>query len=128
MKKAILIFVVVILVIFTTGMWYFNSVDTPDSSFVVILFVVGFAVVIGIRIFRSSRRGEPVGDELSKRILTKASSLSFYISLYWWLILMYASDKVALESHSLIGLGILGMAVLFSLGWVFFYFKGPGNE
>ena len=128
MKRAVLIFVVAIIVIFTTGMWYFNDVDTADSPFVVILFVVGFAVIIGIRILNSSRRGEPVGDELSKRILTKASSLSFYISLYWWLILMYASDKVALESHSLIGLGILGMAVLFSLGWVFFYFKGPGNE
>jgi len=70
------------------------------------------------------KRGEPAEDELSKKILQKASSMSFYISLYIWMGVMYYSDETKLETHSLIGTGILGMAIVFCACWVIFKIRG----
>lgn len=92
-----------------------------------VLVVVGFAVFIGINRIKSVIQKEPIEDELSKKIMIKASSISYYISIYLWLIIMYFSDKVALESHSLIGAGILGMAIIFLLSWIGVKMFGVSN-
>ena len=132
MKNISVLFVVIVLVAITTGLWFFNS-DTgfnlkESSPFIVILVVLGFAVLIGIKRLSSAKRGEPIEDELSKKILVKASSISYYISIYLWLFIMYYSDKTTLENHSLIGAGILGMALIFAIAWVFIQFRGLRNE
>jgi hypothetical protein len=41
---------------------------------------------------------------------------------------MISSDKSKLATHSLIGGGILGMAVVFAICWIVVYFKGIRNE
>ena len=92
MKKLIiglsitLIIIIGVLVLVTTGTVNIN--DILQSSFVLII-VVGFGMLVLFRRFRSIKKGEPTDDELSKLILQKASSLSFYISLYLWLIISY---------------------------------------
>jgi peptidoglycan/LPS O-acetylase OafA/YrhL len=132
MKKAILILVLSLAVLVTTGIWL--SKANPSRSFEgmlpygVILLLVGFGVFIGVMRLKSIRKGEPIEDELSRMIMLKTSSLSYYVSLFWWLVMMYLSDKVALEAHSLIGAGILGMAVIFLLSWVIFKIVGVSNE
>ena len=60
--------------------------------------------------------------------MQKTSSLSFYISLYLWLAIMYFSDKIDFETHTVIGAGILGMAVVFVICWLVFNFRGIRNE
>jgi hypothetical protein len=50
--------------------------------------------------------------------MTRASSLAFYISIYLWLFVMYVSDKTTLPSHTLIGGGIVAMAMVFFLCWL----------
>jgi len=90
--------------------------------------VIGFAVFIGVKRLLSFKRGEPVEDELSKKILLKASSISFYVSIYLWLFIMYYSDKTQLESHTIIGMGILGMSIIFAIAWVVTYLRGIKNE
>ena len=35
-----------------------------------------------------------------------------------WLFVMYISDKTTLAAHSLVGAGILGMAVIFLFCWL----------
>jgi hypothetical protein len=101
---------------------------TTDIFFILIgLVLVGFAIYKGISRARSAARKEPAEDELSKSILLKASSLSYYISIYLWLFIMYISDKVKWETHTLIGAGILGMAVIFSLSWLGVKFIGLRN-
>ena len=84
----------------------------------VVFILVGFAASLGVSRLRSRRRGEPAEDELSKTIMTKASSLAYYVSIYLWLFIMYISDKTTLEAHSLVGTGIAGMAVVFLLCWL----------
>jgi len=122
MNRTILVFVVVLLVVFTFILWIMNSRmgwDSPQMMMIAVgLVVVGFAVYIGMARLKSTLRKEPAEDELSKSIMTRASSLSYYMSIYLWLFIMYVSDKVKWETHTLVGAGILGMAIIFFLSWL----------
>jgi peptidoglycan/LPS O-acetylase OafA/YrhL len=132
MKKTVLLFTIVILLVATVGLWICNSGTKFGYANIFqlagLVIVIAFAIFVGIRRLGSTRRGEPSEDELSKKILVRASSFSYYISIYLWLVIMYLCDKTKLENHSLIGVGILGMAVVFALTWAVFYFRGIRNE
>lgn len=122
MKRTIIIFVISALVVASLVVWALKSQITGNVGEIVmtgiVLVLVGFAIYLGLSRLRSHRRREPAEDELSKRIMTRASSLAYYVSIYLWLFVMYVSDKTTLEAHSLIGAGILGMAVVFLLCWL----------
>ena len=122
MKRSLLIFIVALLVLGSILFWVFNiqkPLNPIDMGMILIpLILVGFALYLGFRNLGSAIRKEPVEDELSKKVITKASSLSFYISLYMWLFVMYFSNKTTMEPHSLIGAGITGMALVFLLSWI----------
>ena len=132
MKKAVIVFIVAALVLITTGFWFFSNsakLNTIDLvSFGVIILVVGFAVFLGYKRLTSAKRGEPAEDELSKKVLQKTAAFSYYISLYLWLAVMYFSDKLKYETHTLLAAGILGMAVTFAICWLVFNFRGIRNE
>jgi peptidoglycan/LPS O-acetylase OafA/YrhL len=132
MKKAILVFIVAALVLITTGVWFVSSntglrpLDLLQYG--IIFLVVAFAVYLGIRRFNSVRKGQSAEDELSKKVLTKTAALSYYISLYIWLAMIYISDKVKLDIDVLLGAGILAMAVTFGICWMVINFRGLKNE
>lgn len=130
MKKVIIIFVVMGLVLISTILWFLHSeVSSTELLFASgIIIVLGFALFVGIGRLKSFSRKEPMEDELSKKIMLKTSSLSYYLSLYFWLVIMYLSDKTDLESHSLIGVGIMGMAIIFLLSWIGVKLFGFKNE
>ena len=127
-----MVFVLAAMVVASTALWFFsksNKITTADiAGLGVIILVVGFSVFIGYKRVTSAKRGEPAEDELSKKVMLRTSSLSFYISLYLWLVIMYFSDKLKLETHTIIGVGILGMAVTFAICWIYFNFRGVRNE
>lgn len=122
MKRTILIYIIAALVLITTVVWAWNSGfygGLPEIlMFVGVFIIVGFALFIGISRTRSHLKKEPAEDELSRKVMVKASSLSYYISIYFWLALMYFSDRIVLENHTLIGVGIMGMAIIFFLCWL----------
>jgi hypothetical protein len=122
MKRTLIIFVIAALVIITLILWalygHFSWNFEETTMIAISIVVVGFAVYIGIARLKSTLRKEPPEDELSKSIMTKASSLSYYISIYLWLFIMYISDKTSMATHTLIGAGILGMAIIFFLSWL----------
>jgi peptidoglycan/LPS O-acetylase OafA/YrhL len=131
MKKSYLVLVISILVLATTIFWLFSS-DTGltlqgMAQFGIILVLVGFGMYFGLSRLNSVKRGEPAEDEFSRRILQKASSVSYYISLYMWLAVMYFSDRIKMETHSLIGTGIMGMAVIFFISWIYYKIWGTKN-
>lgn len=131
MKRAILVFVLAALVLLTVGLWIFSSTELKPMDLVsygVIIIVVAFAVFVGFKKLSSARRGEPAEDELSKKVMQKTASLSYYISLYLWLAIMYFSDKFNYETHTCIAAGILGMAITFAICWLVFNFRGVRNE
>jgi peptidoglycan/LPS O-acetylase OafA/YrhL len=132
MKRAIFVFILAAVVLITVGFWFFKisaKLTLVDiTSFGVIILVIAFAVFLGFKRLSSAKRGEPVEDELSKKVMQKTAALSYYISLYLWLIVMYIQDKVHLETHVILAIGILGMAVTFAICWLFFNFRGIRNE
>ena len=132
MKRTFLTFIVAALVLITTLFWAFNADISGNIQEIIMIgtvfILVGFAVYIGITRARSHLKNEPAEDELSKKIMIRTSSLSYYISIYFWLFLMYISDRSTLETHTMIGAGILGMAVIFFLSWLWIKFRGIKNE
>jgi len=122
MRKTVLLFIASAMVVVGIVMWALNTdISGSPKELIMIgiaLILVGFAVYIGIQRIRSLRRKEAAEDELSKKMMLKASSLSYYISLYLWLFIGYFSDVTKLETHTLIGAGILGMALIFFLSWL----------
>jgi peptidoglycan/LPS O-acetylase OafA/YrhL len=132
MKRAVLVFVLAAMVVILTALWFFSNTNKITTVNIlnlgVILLVVGFAVFIGYKSLISAKRGEPTEDELSKKVMLRTSSLSYYISIYLWLVIGYFSDKVKLETHTIIGAGIVGMAVVFAICWLVFNFRGIKNE
>lgn len=121
MKRSAIMFSIAALVIISTIIWLFNSefniVGIESLHIFVIVLLVIFAAYIGITRIKSLKRGEPADDELSKKMMIKASSLSYFISLYLWLVIMYIADKKQIESDILFGSGILGMGIIFAISW-----------
>jgi peptidoglycan/LPS O-acetylase OafA/YrhL len=132
MKKVVVALIVAVLVLIATGLRFFLSTEELKPfelvNFGVIILVVAFAAFIGYKRLSSVKRGEPPEDELSKKVMQKTSSLSYYISLYLWLAIMYFSEKFNYETHTIIGGGIMGMAVVFAVCWLVFNFRGIKNE
>lgn len=122
MKKTILLFTVCGLLILAAVLWLLKGKaagNIQETGMIAGVFIlVGFALFMGISRLRSHLRRETAEDELSKSVMTKASSLAYYASIYLWLFVMYASDKTKLPAHTLIGFGIMGMALLFFLCWL----------
>jgi len=122
MKRTIVMFVISALVVASLVLWAIKGHIAGNIQEMIMvgtsLVIVGFAVYLGILRLRSHRLQEPAEDELSKKVMMRASSLAYYISIYLWLFVMYISDKTTLEVHSLVGAGILGMAVVFLLCWI----------
>lgn len=128
MKKIIPLLLITLLVLGTIILWIagseFSLPVTEIVQFAVIILLVGFGIYIAITRLRSVRRGEPAEDELSKRIMQKASSLAFYISIYVWLAISYMSEHLGLRTGVWIGAGIVGMALLWAILVIYFKLRG----
>ncbi|MFN8208053.1 MAG: hypothetical protein U0T82_11685 [Bacteroidales bacterium] len=128
MKKSTWVFVITGMVLLTCIAWFASAqfrlsrIDLLQVA--VLLMILGFAVFIGISRLKSERRGQPSEDELSRNIMRKASSVSYFISIYMWLGLMYFSPRLGMDSEMLIGTGILGMAILLAICYLVIYLKG----
>lgn len=132
MKKSIVIFVIAALVLLSSGLWLmyapfdFHPLELLHIG--VIIITVGFALLIGFKRLSSARRGEPAEDELSRKVLQKASAISYFISLYLWVFLLWLKDRVPFEVEELLGTGILGMALIFVLAWAVVHLKGLAHD
>jgi hypothetical protein len=132
MKKSIVGFVISVLVLASLALWALKGHIAGNTQEIVmagiVLVLVGFAVYLAVSRLKSHMRHEPGEDELTKKVMTRASSLAYYVSIYLWLFVMYISDKTSLAAHSLVGAGILGMAVVFLLCWIGVKAFGMKNE
>lgn len=127
MKKSFLAVIVSVLVIVTTVLWMSDALSVSlgeYTQFVIIGILVCFGLYVGYRRFTSEKRGQPAEDEFSKKVLQKSAAVSYYISLYLWLVIMYLTDRMKIETDIMFGWGILGMAVIFAGSWIYFNLRG----
>lgn len=82
------------------------------SQYFIVLLLCLIGLIFTFKRSRSYNRKEPAEDELSKKIMQKASSVSYFISLYIWIFLMYIGDRNKMLPDEVIGLGMLCMAII----------------
>ena len=94
--------------------------DIKEIIMIVIpLVLVGFAIVLAFGRLKSAKQNLPPEDELSRGIKRKAAATAYYVSLFLWLAMMIFEEHFDLERSEFIGGGILGMALIFALSWVY---------
>jgi len=123
MKRSIIIAVLAILVTATIVVWMLNSEGPISGKAIgmgsIQLVVLAFAALVVYRRWTAAKNKLPAEDEMSKKILIRSTATSYHVSLFMWLALMYFEEGLDLEGHELIGGGILGMAIIFALSWIF---------
>lgn len=130
MKKIVLpvffiTFVVILaaIQIFQTGINNNNSIS--EYIFVGVIFILFLvSIVLSIKKLKSTKQGLPEKDEMSTKIINKAASTSFYISLFVWLIIIYVLRNNIGNTNVIIGYGIISMALTFILNLIYFQIKG----
>lgn len=122
-RKAVFLAVLSVSVLTTMIFWLVRSevtLNLKESSMIIIQFVVvAFAIVLAFRRLKSVKQNLPAEDEMSKGILRKGAATSYYVSLYMWLAFMFFEEHIDLERRTLIGAGILGMAIIYALSWLY---------
>lgn len=84
-----------------------------------LVLVVGFALFLAFRRLRDAKANLPTEDEMSRKMMRRGAATSYYISIYMWLVIMYFEDRIDLERSSLIGAGIMGMAIIWAISWLY---------
>jgi len=124
--------VVVSMILFYTQLIRNGNISTGNYlEFSIVTLVVIFMVFFIIRRFRDVKQGMPLEDERSKLVMLKATSISFFITLYWLLAIGMFEERLAefigvetLEASQATGAGIGGMAIAFVVSWLYFNSKG----
>ncbi len=123
MKKAILTVVLTISMITGMIVWFITPGVEFDRQEILMLLglalVIGFALFLAFRRLRDAKANLPTEDEMSKNILRRGAATSYYLSLYLWLGIMMLEDRIDMDMSSLIGAGIVGMAIIFALSWIY---------
>jgi len=138
MRKAILTVVLAVLVVGTIALWIIQAERSSETrlslngstilmmAVAVVILVYGALVIL--KAFRDAKNKLPSRDELSRKILVRGAATSYYVSIYLWLALMYFEERIELERSSLIGAGILGMAIIFALSWLYHRFISKTHD
>jgi len=131
MKRGFLALLVSVLVLGAAALWFFTAEKSVSATgvieFGIIIVLVGFGFYFAFRRFSSATRGEPLEDELSKKMIQQTAAWSYYISLYMWVFMIWLKDKVALDTDEVLGAGILSMAVIFLACWIAIKLRGLRN-
>jgi len=138
MKRIYLPLLAIAAVLAITGIEIFqvdpvNSVAsrTGEIMYVIMLTILfGLGVILLMRRSRELKMGLPAEDELSRQILNKAGSITFFISLLIWLILLYIEvhNIIDTEERFLFSFGIIAVCFVFLISWTVMSFSGAGHE
>ena len=136
-KLGIVKFSVVAFILGLMGFWIFKTAK-PFNEFAytiigVLLLIVGFVIYSGIQALKDAKSGLNPEDELSKRIQEKAAAKTFKISIFMWLFIelflfeMTHIDTI-IEAKIVIGLGLMGMGLIFFFNWLYYSKVGISDE
>lgn len=131
MKKVIIMILVAILVLVGMVVFLLDSKDLDYKDYLMIgiqVVVVGFGIILIVRRMRDVRNKVPAEDEMSRDVKRRGASTSYYVSLYMWLAIMIFEERFELERSSLIGGGILGMALIYALSWIYHNYIRRSND
>lgn len=122
--KLLLLFILAGSVSFSIALWLYSTKNSLAASEYIIaslvLMVVVFSIAIGVKKIKNIRKGYPSDDELSESIKAKAAAKSYLYSIYMWTGILFFVNNKNLEAETLIGVGILGMGIIFIGFWIYY--------
>lgn len=125
--RLVVIAIICVLVIVTGGMFAYGSFRNEEVAggvlgIAIALIILGFAFIVLRRGNRDLREGYPLKDERSKKVMEKASSLAFYVSLYLLLAVGFLSEDVIKfrDVSQAASISVGGMALLFLVFWIYY--------
>lgn len=125
--RLIAISIVSILVVITGVFFSYGSFKNQNSiggilSIIIVLVILFFALSVYKRGNKDLKNGFPIRDERSKKVMEKASSLAFHISLYLLLAIGFISEDLIRfrDVSQAISLTVGCMALLFAIFWVYY--------
>jgi uncharacterized membrane protein len=128
-EKARLIAIVIIsiLVIITGAFFSYGSFKNQNFSggvfgIIIALIILIFAIIVYKRGNSDLKKGLPLKDERSQKVMQKAMSMAFLVSLYILLAIGWLSDDLIkfrdVSQATSISVGI--MALLFLIFWIYY--------
>jgi len=133
MKQFFIPISILTVVLVLSGIWTFQTGEPQNTKFflyseIIHVGVIFIFIILGAYFsysrMQSRKKGFPEDDELSKRIVQKTAALSFYISLFLWLILLYIQKSNIINNKVLFSYGFIGMALIFIFTWIVLKSRG----
>ncbi len=95
----------------------------------ILMSIIGlFGLYQGVSAGWSAWKGDPLKDELTRKIRIKASSISFYISIWVWIGLMFAENNQVRFHSGILGTGLLIMICVYIISSVVIRIRGLRDE
>lgn len=115
-------FGLVVLALVVVGYVFLDTDDVFGSvlSFSIALVVALLGLMFLKRRYNDLKTGQPMVDERTRKVEVTAGYYAYLISLYMWLAIMFVNDS---EANTLIGMGMVGMALIFVASWVVLNWK-----
>ena len=122
--KSVFMVLLAVIVAGSLIIYAFSSGNLGYSAILVVLaaFLLIFFGLFALRRYRDTSKGLPFEDERSRRVMEKATSKAFYVSLYLLLAIGFLSEDIIkfrdVSQASSVSIGI--MALLFLIFWLYY--------
>ena len=131
-KKIVLFALIGLTLTFITGIAFYSTMaELMPVDYVIyagIGSIVLFSIIAIFKQLRDEKKGLVTEDELSRKIKQKAAANSFTASIYLWtMILLFTMDS-NIGNEILLGIGIVGMGLIFIGFWLYHNNKGIESE
>lgn len=90
--------------------------------------IVLFSIALIFKRFKDEKKGLVTEDELSRNVKQKAAANSFVASFYLWTAILLLLNNGSLGNEIPLGIGIIGMALLFLGFWAYQSTRGNVSE
>lgn len=125
--RLIAIVVISLLVIATGALFSVSSFINGEIAggflgIIIAISILAFALFVFIKGNRDLKEGYPLKDERSRKVLEKASSTSFYVTLYFLLAIGFLSEDIIKfrDVSQATSVAVGGMAILFLIFWIYY--------
>lgn len=125
--RLIAIAIISIIVIVTGALFAYGSFKEGNMGggilgIIIALIILSFAIIVYKRGREDLKRGLPLKDERSRRVMEKATSMAFLVSLYVLLAIGFLSENIIKfrDVSQATGISVGVMALLFLIFWVYY--------
>jgi len=134
MKKIHIPIFILSFVLIISGILIVDPENNSEPLFLEYIFIGAIVLFMSLGIYFTLQRikrkeqGFPEDDELSVKISRDASSISYYVSLFLWLILILLQNKINVDYKWLFAFGIIGMSLIYIISLLIINLRGTSDE